>query len=80
MHITLHSFDYCTRFGYVGEALINSSAKMMVLDRLLIRLRARGSRCLIFSQFTETLDVLEEFVQFRFGAPNVVYYRLDGQV
>ena len=34
---------------------------------------------LLFSQWTETLDILEEYLQYRFGAKGKVYLRLDGQ-
>lgn len=61
-----------------GESLIQASAKLVVLDRLLLKLRGAGSRVLIFSQFTETLDVLEEYVNYRFGRRHSVYLRLDG--
>ena len=36
--------------GLTGDALIASSGKLALLDRLLVRLRAAGSRVLIFSQ------------------------------
>lgn len=61
-----------------GESLIKSCGKLRMLDRLLLRLRSQGSRCLVFSQFVETLDIIEEYVKYRFGAANVVYLRLDG--
>lgn len=61
-----------------GERLINSSGKLMMLDKLLQKLKRKGSRCLIFSQFTETLDVLEEYVTYRFGPINSAFLRLDG--
>jgi SNF2 family DNA or RNA helicase len=35
---------------------------------------------LLFSQYTETLDVLEEYMTFRFGSKGAVFLRLDGQV
>lgn len=63
-----------------GEALIKSSGKLAVLDRLLRRLKEQGSRVLLFSQYTETLDILEEYMNFRFGPKGVIYLRLDGQV
>jgi SWI/SNF-related matrix-associated actin-dependent regulator of chromatin subfamily A member 5 len=50
----------------------------MLLDRLLLRLRKNNCRFLIFSQFTETLDILEEYITYRFGPINEVYFRLDG--
>ena len=61
-----------------GESLIASCGKLRMLDRLLIRLKAQGSRCLLFSQYTVTLDVLEEYLTFRFGRRDQVYFRLDG--
>jgi SWI/SNF-related matrix-associated actin-dependent regulator of chromatin subfamily A member 5 len=36
--------------GLTGDALIASSGKLALLDRLLVRLRAAGSRVLVFSQ------------------------------
>jgi len=60
----------------VGETLITSCGKLRMLDRLLLRLKSQGSRCLVFSQFTETLDILEEYTNFRFGPDS--YFRLDG--
>ena len=45
-----------------GEHLINTSGKMTILDKLLARFHAQGSRVLIFSQMTRTLDILEDVV------------------
>lgn len=61
-----------------GESLVQASGKLAMLDRLLIRLKKQGSRVLLFSQYTETLDVLEEYVSFRFGKAEKAYLRLDG--
>jgi SWI/SNF-related matrix-associated actin-dependent regulator of chromatin subfamily A member 5 len=35
-----------------GEHIVENSGKMVLLDKLLPRLQARGSRVLIFSQMT----------------------------
>lgn len=43
----------------MGEHLVQHCAKLQLLDKLLPRLRARGSRVLIFSQFASMLDILE---------------------
>lgn len=61
----------------VGEKLVASSGKLMLLDRLLIKKKREGSRVLIFSQWTLTLDVIEEYVKYRFGTS--AYFRLDGE-
>ena len=40
---------------------VAASGKLSVLDRLLSRSKRKGSRVLLFSQYTLTLDVLEEY-------------------
>ena len=62
----------------VGTSLIEASGKLALLDRLIARLRAEGSRILLFSQYTITLDVLSEYCSWRFGAEGRGYMRLDG--
>jgi SWI/SNF-related matrix-associated actin-dependent regulator of chromatin subfamily A member 5 len=64
--------------GLRGLQLIQSSGKLQMLDRLLSRVRASGSRVLLFSQFTLTLDVLAEYCQTRFGPEGRGFVRLDG--
>jgi len=64
--------------GLVGEKLVNSCGKLALLDRLMLAKRQRDSRVLVFSQFTLTLDILEEYVKYRFGNIGVAYLRLDG--
>ncbi len=54
--------------------LVSASGKLAVLDRLLIELRAKGHKCVIFSQFTRTLDILEEYLRLR----ELRSLRLDG--
>jgi len=54
---------------------VKSSAKMVVLDKLLIRLcKQQSHKCLVYSQFTMMLDILEEFCKLR----GYRYFRLDG--
>jgi len=38
---------------------------MIVLDKLLKRLKAQGSRVLLFSQMSRVLDILEDYCIFR---------------
>lgn len=42
----------------VNEDLINASGKMLLLNRLLDALFAKGHKVLIFSQFTTMLDII----------------------
>ncbi len=61
-----------------GDTLVGASGKLQLLDRLLLKLKAAGSRVLLFSQFTLTLDVLEEYARTRWGAVGTAFMRLDG--
>ncbi|KAL1839971.1 hypothetical protein VTJ49DRAFT_976 [Mycothermus thermophilus] len=56
------------------EHLVFNSGKMIVLDKLLKRMQAQGSRVLIFSQMSRLLDILEDYCVFR----GYKYCRIDG--
>lgn len=47
----------------IDESIVNSSGKMLLLDRLLPALFSRGSKVLIFSQFKTQLDILEDYAK-----------------
>uniref|UniRef100_A0A8C5TPE4 DNA helicase n=1 Tax=Malurus cyaneus samueli TaxID=2593467 RepID=A0A8C5TPE4_9PASS len=47
------------------QHLVRSSGKLILLDKLLIRLRERGNRVLIFSQMVRMLDILAEYLKYR---------------
>ena len=51
--------DPLTGAPIVNDQLVNASGKMMVLERLLEELFKRGHRVLVFSQFTQVLDIIE---------------------
>ena len=61
-----------------GESFIKAAGKLAMLDRLLVSLRQKGSKVLLFSQYTETLDILQEYVTMQFGPLQKVFLRLDG--
>ncbi|OQD82160.1 hypothetical protein PENANT_c023G07551 [Penicillium antarcticum] len=46
----------------VDETLVSASGKMLLLDRLVPCLLAKGHKILIFSQFKTQLDIIEEWV------------------
>ena len=58
----------------MGEHLVENCAKLRLLDKLLPRLQAKGSRVLVFSQFTSLLDILEDYCHLR----KYDYCRIDG--
>ncbi|KAF8497837.1 SNF2-family ATP dependent chromatin remodeling factor snf21 [Russula emetica] len=53
--------DERTNQPVVDEQLVDASGKMMVLERLLDDLFARGHKVLVFSQFVTMLDVIEDW-------------------
>jgi SWI/SNF-related matrix-associated actin-dependent regulator of chromatin subfamily A member 5 len=56
------------------EHLVNNAAKMVMLDKLLKRMKAQGSRVLIFSQMSRVLDIMEDYSVMR----GYQYCRIDG--
>lgn len=56
--------------------LVEASAKLMLLELMLPRLKERGHRVLIFSQFLQQLDIIEDYL----GGMGYEYRRLDGQI
>ncbi|KAA0196821.1 hypothetical protein HAZT_HAZT008086 [Hyalella azteca] len=54
--------------------VVENSGKMVVLDKLLPKMQAMGSRVLIFSQMTRMLDILEDYAHWR----GYSYCRIDG--
>ncbi|CAI7567823.1 unnamed protein product [Penicillium glandicola] len=56
--------------------LVEASGKLQLLHLMLPRLRERGHRVLIFSQFLENLDIVEDFL----AGLGLQYRRLDGKL
>lgn len=58
----------------LGEHLVENCGKLFMLDKLLKKLKERGSRCLIFTQMTRVLDIMEDYMVMR----QYKYCRIDG--
>jgi superfamily II DNA/RNA helicase len=56
------------------DALIQSSSKLVLVDKLLSKFRSETQKVLIFSQSLDMLDVLEDYLDYR----KYQYVRLDG--
>ena len=48
------------------KALIQSSGKLVLVDKLLPKLKSNGHRVLIFSQMVRCLDILEDYLIYRY--------------
>lgn len=57
-------------------ALIQSSGKLVLIDKLLPKLQRDGHKVLIFSQMVKVLDLIEEYLVYR----QYAYERIDGNV
>ncbi|KAL7551496.1 hypothetical protein ACHAWF_014686 [Thalassiosira exigua] len=57
-----------------GPHIWENSGKMQLLNKLLAKLKSRGSRVLIFSQMTRILDILEDYLRL----VGYEYCRIDG--
>ncbi|XP_025838751.1 chromodomain-helicase-DNA-binding protein 1-like isoform X7 [Vulpes vulpes] len=60
----------------IGDHLIEASGKLHLLDKLLAFLYSRGHRVLLFSQMTQMLDILQDYMDYR----GYSYERVDGSV
>ncbi len=58
----------------LGEHLVENCGKMVLLDKLLMRLKELGHRVLLFTQMTRILDILEDYLVMR----QFQYCRIDG--
>ncbi|XP_019252245.1 PREDICTED: probable helicase CHR10 isoform X1 [Nicotiana attenuata] len=59
-----------------GEHLVQASGKLLIVDHLLQKLHAHGHRVLLFAQMTQTLDILQDYLELR----KYSYERLDGSI
>ncbi|ETE57337.1 Chromodomain-helicase-DNA-binding protein 1-like protein, partial [Ophiophagus hannah] len=60
----------------VGDHLIEASGKLNLLDKLLSFLYVGKHRVLLFSQMTQMLDILQDYMDYK----GYSYERLDGSV
>ncbi|KAK2398961.1 protein CHROMATIN REMODELING [Trifolium repens] len=58
------------------KQLLESSGKLQLLDKLLVKLKEQGHRVLIYSQFQGMLDMLEDYCV----SKHWQYERIDGKV
>lgn len=78
-----HPFTYSSAIEERGLSdaalhrnLIDASSKFQLLEVMLPKLRERGHRVLLFSQFLSQLDLVEDFLR----GMDLSYRRLDGTI
>ncbi|XP_027333357.1 CHD3-type chromatin-remodeling factor PICKLE [Abrus precatorius] len=58
------------------KQLLESSGKLQLLDKMMVKLKEQGHRVLIYSQFQHMLDLLEDYCSYK----HWLYERIDGKV
>lgn len=58
------------------KQLVESSGKLHLLDKMMVKLKEQGHRVLIYSQFQHMLDLLEDYCTYKKWS----YERIDGKV
>ncbi|OAY53615.1 CHD3-type chromatin-remodeling factor PICKLE [Manihot esculenta] len=58
------------------KQLVESSGKLQLLDKMMVKLKEQGHRVLIYSQFQHMLDLLEDYCTYK----KWQYERIDGRV
>ncbi|KAL6345794.1 hypothetical protein AAG906_017546 [Vitis piasezkii] len=58
------------------KLLLESSGKLQLLDKMMVKLKEQGHRVLIYSQFQHMLDLLEDYCTYK----KWQYERIDGKV
>jgi hypothetical protein len=62
--------------GCSHTALLRSSGKLLVLEKLLAKLKASGRRVLLFSHLSSVLDIIQDFLSHR----HYLFERIDGSI
>lgn len=73
LHQLCKTYKSLSRFKLADDDILDSG-KFQKMDELLNDLKSSKQRCLIFSQFTMMLDIMEEYMTIR----GIEYLRLDG--
>jgi SNF2 family DNA or RNA helicase len=47
------------------DRIVSASGKMVILDKLLAKMKMEGRKTVIFSQFTMTLDIIDDYLNLR---------------
>ena len=66
----------CVSESEYMRMLVEASGKMILLDKMLVKFAREGKKTLIFSQFTQMLALLEDYL----NAKGMKYEKLTGDV
>ena len=69
-----HLIADCVNYEKYFEKLLSSSGKMILLDKMVQKYKLENKKILIFSQFTEMLKIMEEYLIHN----TIIYEKIDG--
>ena len=49
----------------IDRQLLDTSGKLQLLDKMMVKLKEQGHRVLIYSQFQHMLDLLEDYCSYK---------------
>lgn len=58
-------FSASVFFLLFDRQLLESSGKLQLLDKMMVKLKEQGHRVLIYSQFQHMLDLLEDYLTYK---------------
>ena len=58
-------YDPFFNFFHLYRKLLESSGKLQLLDKMMVKLKEQGHRVLIYSQFQRMLDLLEDYCSYK---------------
>lgn len=61
-----HPYLFLENKPVIDEILVRSSGKFVVLDNILSKFKVTKHRVLIFSQMTQTLNLLEDLMMYSY--------------
>lgn len=65
LFVEQHAFSFDLILFHCHRQLLESSGKLQLLDKMMLKLREQGHRVLIYSQFQHMLDLLEDYCNYR---------------
>ncbi|KAK8790823.1 hypothetical protein WA158_005454, partial [Blastocystis sp. Blastoise] len=69
-----HPYLFLKSGWIIDEGIVRTSGKFVLLDNILPKLKRTGHKILIFSQFSQLFEIIEDFLKMR----GYLYLRLDG--
>lgn len=65
----------------LDRQLLESSGKLQLLDKMMVKLKEQGHRVLIYSQFQHMLDLLEDYCTYKvlrgYCLINIIFSNVD---